>query len=114
MASLGKGRLRGRTGIEFNLHILHHGRVTERLAAGIDQSVLALPLGHDRMGKTDRQRTLDLAVKERVLALTTPPATSLSATGHPTRFLPLEARYYAENVTGSFDPEQPAISLKRQ
>jgi integrase len=43
------------------------------LSGGVDQSVIALWLGHERLETTDLYVHADLALKERALARTAPP-----------------------------------------
>jgi site-specific recombinase XerD len=53
-------------------HVLRHTAAMELLAAGVDTSVIALWLGHERVDTTQIYLHADLALKERALARTTP------------------------------------------
>lgn len=55
------------------------------LGAGVDTSVIALWLGHERIDTTQIYLHADLALKERALARTTPPETK------PGRYRPSDA-----------------------
>ena len=55
------------------------------LHAGIDTTVIALWLGHERVDTTRHYLHADLALKERALARTTPPNTA------PGRYQPPDA-----------------------
>lgn len=57
-------------------HVLRHTCAMRMVTAGIDQSVIALWLGHEHLQTTDLYIHADLAIKERALALTAPLATS--------------------------------------
>ncbi len=56
-------------------HVLRHTAAMRLLEAGIDTSVIALWLGHERVDTTQVYLHADLALKERALARTTPPET---------------------------------------
>lgn len=56
-------------------HVLRHTCAMKMLAAGLDQSVIALWLGHEHVETTDIYIHADLTIKERALARTAPPAT---------------------------------------
>jgi site-specific recombinase XerD len=53
-------------------HVLRHTCAMTLLAAGVDQAVIALWLGHERLETTDRYIHSDMAIKERALARTAP------------------------------------------
>jgi site-specific recombinase XerD len=53
-------------------HILRHTTAMTLLAAGVDPSVIALWLGHERVETTDIYIHGDLAIKERAIARTAP------------------------------------------
>jgi integrase/recombinase XerD len=55
------------------LHVLRHTAAMRLLHAGVDTSVIALWLGHERIDTTHIYLHADLALKERALARTTPP-----------------------------------------
>jgi integrase len=55
------------------------------LEAGVDTSVIALWLGHERVDTTQVYLHADLALKERALARTRPPGT------RPGRYRPTDA-----------------------
>jgi len=54
-------------------HTLRHSCAMELLRSGIDRSVMALWLGHEKMETTQIYIHADLSIKERALARTTPP-----------------------------------------
>ena len=54
-------------------HVLRHTAAMRLLEAGVDTSVIALWLGHERVETTQIYLHADLALKERALARTTPP-----------------------------------------
>jgi site-specific recombinase XerD len=56
-------------------HTLRHSCAMELLGSGVDQSVIALWLGHEQSRTTDIYLHADLRLKERALARTTPPNT---------------------------------------
>lgn len=56
-------------------HVLRHTAAMSLLAAGVDQSVIALWLGHERVETTDIYIHGDLTIKERAIARTTPDGT---------------------------------------
>ena len=56
-------------------HVLRHTAAMRLLQAGVDTSVIALWLGHERLDTTQIYLHADLALKERTLARTTPPDT---------------------------------------
>ena len=56
-------------------HVLRHTAAMRLLQAGVDTSVIALWLGHERLDTTQIYLHADLALKERALARTTPPDT---------------------------------------
>lgn len=53
-------------------HVLRHTRAVQLLRAGIDQTVIALWLGHESVRTTDCYVHGDLSIKERALARTKP------------------------------------------
>jgi integrase/recombinase XerD len=53
-------------------HVLRHSAAMELLQAGVDQSVIALWLGHERLETTQMYLHASLALKEQALAKTTP------------------------------------------
>jgi site-specific recombinase XerD len=63
-------------------HTLRHTAAMQLLKAGVDTTVIALWLGHERVDTTQIYLHADLALKERALARTTPPDT------HPGRYKP--------------------------
>jgi integrase/recombinase XerD len=56
-------------------HVLRHTSAMRLLHAGVDTTVIALWLGHESTRTTDIYLHADLALKEKVLARTTPPTT---------------------------------------
>ncbi|MCA1681325.1 MAG: site-specific integrase, partial [Actinobacteria bacterium] len=64
------------------LHTLRHTAAMQLLHAGIDTTVIALWLGHERVETTQIYLHADLALKERALARTTP------LNGKPGRYRP--------------------------
>ncbi len=57
-------------------HTLRHTAAMRLLHAGIDTTVIALWLGHERVDTTQIYLHADLALKERAIARTTPPDTA--------------------------------------
>jgi len=57
------------------LHTLRHTTAMQLLHAGVDTTVIALWLGHERVDTTKIYLHADLALKERALARTKPPGT---------------------------------------
>ena len=55
------------------LHTLRHTAAMQLLHAGIDTTVIALWLGHERVETTQIYLHADLALKEKALARTKPP-----------------------------------------
>ena len=53
-------------------HVLRHTSAMELLQAGVDRSLIALWLGHESVETTQIYLDADLAMKEKVLAKTTP------------------------------------------
>jgi integrase/recombinase XerD len=53
-------------------HVLRHSAAMELLKAGVDQSVIALWLGHERLETTQMYLHANLALKEKAPAKTTP------------------------------------------
>jgi integrase/recombinase XerD len=66
-------------------HVLRHTNAMQLLASGVDTSVIALWLGHESVQTTQIYLHADLSLKERALALTTPPLT------RPGRYRPPDA-----------------------
>lgn len=58
-----------------SLHTLRHTAAMQLLHAGVDTTVIALWLGHERVDTTQIYLHADLALKERALARTKPPDT---------------------------------------
>lgn len=63
-------------------HVLRHTTAMDLLQAGVEQSVIALWLGHASIETTQIYLDADLELKERMLAMTTPPE------GKPGRYRP--------------------------
>lgn len=63
-------------------HVLRHTTAMDLLQAGVEQSVIALWLGHASIETTQIYLEADLELKERMLAMTTPPE------GKPGRYRP--------------------------
>jgi site-specific recombinase XerD len=63
-------------------HVLRHTTAMDLLQQGVEQSVIALWLGHESIETTQMYLDADLALKERVLEKTTPPD------GKPGRYRP--------------------------
>lgn len=61
---------------KITLHVLRHTTAMRLLHAGVDTSVIALWLGHERIETTQIYLHADLALKEQALARTTPPNTT--------------------------------------
>ncbi|WP_421703756.1 tyrosine-type recombinase/integrase [Aliiroseovarius sp.] len=57
------------------MHVLRHSAAMRLMRAGIEQSVIALWLGHEQVGTTDIYLHADMAIKERALARTAPIST---------------------------------------
>jgi len=55
-----------------SLHVLRHTAAMELLQAGVDRALIALWLGHESVETTQIYLDADLALKEKVLAKTTP------------------------------------------
>lgn len=53
-------------------HVLRHSAAMEMLQAGVDRALIALWLGHESVETTQIYLDADLALKEKVLAKTTP------------------------------------------
>jgi len=68
-----------------SLHVLRHTTAMRLLHAGVDTSVIALWLGHEKVETTQIYLHADLALKERALSRTTPPSTT------PGRYRPPDA-----------------------
>jgi integrase/recombinase XerD len=56
-------------------HVLRHTAAMTLLAAGVDQTVIALWLGHERVETTDIYIHGDMTIKERAISRTAPPGT---------------------------------------
>lgn len=54
-------------------HVLRHTAAMELLQAGVDRAVIALWLGHESVETTQIYLDANLALKEEILAKTTPP-----------------------------------------
>jgi integrase/recombinase XerD len=65
--------------------ILRHTCAMSLLAQGVDTTVIALWLGHERVETTQIYVHADMSIKERALARTTPPGTA------PGRYRPPDA-----------------------
>lgn len=63
-------------------HVLRHSMAMGLLQAGVDRSVIALWLGHESVETTQIYLEANLAMKEEILAKTTPPG------GKPGRYRP--------------------------
>lgn len=63
-------------------HVLRHTTAMDLLQAGVEQALIALWLGHESIETTQIYLDADLALKEQVLAKTTPPG------GTPGRYRP--------------------------
>lgn len=63
-------------------HVLRHTTAMDLLQAGVEQAVIALWLGHESIETTQIYLDADLELKERMLAMTTPPG------GKPGRYRP--------------------------
>jgi integrase/recombinase XerD len=68
-------------------HVLRHTAAMQLLHAGVDTSVIALWLGHERVDTTQIYLHADLSIKERALARTTPPHTRPGRYRPPDRLL---------------------------
>jgi len=81
------------------------------LQAGVDTSVIALWLGHATVRSTDAYVHADITIKERALAMTTPPQSSPAATAHRTSSSPSwKACDYAETTNGR-PTQAPSTSI---
>jgi site-specific recombinase XerD len=56
------------------MHVLRHSAAMRLMRAGIEQSVIALWLGHEQVGTTDIYLHADMEIKARALARTAPAA----------------------------------------
>ena len=54
-------------------HVLRHTTAMDLLQAGVEQALIALWLGHESIETTQKYLDANLALKEQVLAKTTPP-----------------------------------------
>jgi site-specific recombinase XerD len=68
-------------------HVLRHTCAMQLLTAGVDTSVIALWLGHERIETTQIYLHADLTIKERALARTAPPDTRPGRYRAPDRLL---------------------------
>jgi integrase/recombinase XerD len=68
-------------------HVLRHTSAMQLLKAGIDTTVIALWLGHESAQTTQIYLHADMAIKERALARTLPPATRPGRYRPPDRLL---------------------------
>ncbi len=66
-------------------HVLRHTCAMSLLAQGVDTTVIALWLGHERVQTTQIYMHADMSIKERALARTAPPATT------PGRYRPTDS-----------------------
>lgn len=66
-------------------HVLRHTAAMQLLHAGVDATVIALWLGHERVDTTQVYLQADLAIKDRALARTTPVDTPIG------RYLPTDS-----------------------
>jgi len=57
---------------KITMHVLRHSAAMRLMRAGIEQSVIALWLGHEQVGTTDIYLHADMAIKERALEKTAP------------------------------------------
>jgi integrase/recombinase XerD len=57
---------------KITMHVLRHSAAMRLMRAGIEQSVIALWLGHEQIGTTDIYLHADMTIKERALAKTAP------------------------------------------
>lgn len=62
------------TGKTVTPHVLRHTAAMRLLHAGVDTTVIALWLGHENVATTQIYLQADLALKQRALDRTTPPA----------------------------------------
>ncbi len=58
-----------------SMHVLRHTAAMRLMRAGIEQSVIALWLGHEQVGTTDIYLHADMQIKERALAKLAPTST---------------------------------------
>ena len=66
-------------------HVLRHSMAMGLLQAGVDRAVIALWLGHESVETTQIYLEANIAIKEEILAKTTPPG------GKPGRYHPSDA-----------------------
>jgi len=64
--------------------VLRHSMAMALLEAGVDRAVIALWLGHESVETTQIYLEANLAMKEEILAKTTPPG------GKPGRYRPVD------------------------
>jgi site-specific recombinase XerD len=74
-------------GKKITAHALRHTAAMQLLRAGVDTSVIALWLGHERLETTQIYLHADLALKERALTRTTPPSTPAGRYRAPDKLL---------------------------
>lgn len=74
-------------------HVLRHTTAMDLLQAGVDQSVIALWLGHESIETTQIYIEANLSMKEKILERTTPP------NGKPGKYRPDDKllTFYREN-----------------
>jgi len=83
-------------------HVLRHSTAMRLLHAGVDTSVIALWLGHEKTATVQIYLHADLALKERALARNTTQNDTRFDTGHPTRCSPSSKHSdYAEYARGN-------------
>jgi integrase/recombinase XerD len=71
--AIATGRCPGLDQKKVTLHTLRHTAAMQLLHAGVDTTVIALWLGHERVDTTQIYLHADMALKERALARTKPP-----------------------------------------
>jgi integrase/recombinase XerD len=75
-------------GKHITAHVLRHTAAMRILEAGVDTTVIALWLGHERVDTTVIYLHAHLDIKQKALALTTHPTSRPAATTHPTGYWP--------------------------
>jgi site-specific recombinase XerD len=78
------GRCPSLKGKSVHPHVLRHSCAMSLLQAGVDSTVIALWLGHADITSTQQYIHADMTIKERALALLTPPAAT------PGRYTPTD------------------------
>lgn len=68
-------------------HVMRHTSAMQLLHAGVDTALIALWLGHEDIRSTQIYIHADMTLKERALALTTPPSTKPGRYQPPDRLL---------------------------